>query len=518
MGEFDRREEAERTREEHPEAYMRRREFLARTAGLAGLAGLATALPAETLISQAAKVQSQTAMPSPRNMPIDTFVVLMMENRSFDHYFGWYHLADGKNAGLKYPDDQGHLHKTHRLVPDYQGCGFADPDHSWEGGRTQYDHGKLDGFRRGDNDDFALGYYDDGDVAYIQPLAKAFTLYDRYFCSLLGPTWPNREYMHSAQSGGIKKNGGFTDAFQQGLTGPGLYHWETIWDRLLQKGISCAYYSSDQPFIGVFGKRYLPIVRPVSEFYADAAAGNLPQVCFVDPPFLDGGGGNGLSGDEHPHGDIRIGQFFMSEIVNAFVRGPQYHHGALFVNYDEWGGFFDHVRPRLVPDDRSSRKLVHNFGITGFRIPGVAVSPYAKRHHVSHMTVTHESILKLISYKFGLGYLNKRHRYASNIGRTLDWGNPDFGVPTLPEPLPPVTLPCSLQLGAQAAATEQRIHERQEKNEGPSIGDPIVTEYLERLGYDVQPATPERVFAHPSKARELGELWAAQARREQGAG
>ena len=184
---------------------MRRREFLARTAALAGAAGLATALPADGLISQAARLQQSAALPTPRNMPIDTFVVLMMENRSFDHYFGWRADADGKNAGLKYPDDQGHLHSTHPLAPDYQGCGFADPDHSWEGGRTQFDNGKLDGFRRGDNDDYALGYYRKGEVAFLHPLARAFTLYDRYFCSLLGPTWPNREYMHSAQSGGNKQ-------------------------------------------------------------------------------------------------------------------------------------------------------------------------------------------------------------------------------------------------------------------------------------------------------------------------
>ena len=95
-------------------------------------------------------------------MPIDTFVVLMMENRSFDHYFGWHPNADGKNAGLSYPDDNGVQHPTHPLAPDFQGCAFEDPDHSWEGGRQQYDGGKLDGFRRTPNDEFAIGYYERG--------------------------------------------------------------------------------------------------------------------------------------------------------------------------------------------------------------------------------------------------------------------------------------------------------------------------------------------------------------------
>ena len=112
----------------------------------------------------------------------------------------------------------------------------------------------------------------------------------------------------------------------------------------------------------------------------------------------------------------------MSDVAHAFIESPQFQRGRMFVNYDEWGGFFDHVAAASCPTTARARNLDENFGITGFRIPGVAISPYARRGHVSHMTVTHESILKLISYRFGLGYLNKRHRYASNIGRSLRLG------------------------------------------------------------------------------------------------
>src|SRR5215470_9558348 len=239
--------------------------------------------------------------------------------------------------------------------------------------------------------------------------------------------------MHSAQSGGNMTNAKPQDVIAA-LPNGGLYKWETIWDRMLASGLSITYYYSDLPFIGIFGPRFVPHIKPVSEFYADAAAGNLPNLAFVDPMFLDGGGGDGLSGDEHPHGDVRIGQAFMADVVNAFVHSPQFRRAAMFINYDEWGGFFDHVPPRLVPDDRQSSDLQNNFGITGFRIPGVAISPYARRGHVSHMTVTHESILKLVSYKFGLGYLTRRHRYASNIGRSFDWEHPNFDPPSLPQP------------------------------------------------------------------------------------
>ena len=463
MTEFSKREQEERFREEHPEAHMRRREFLVKTASLAGLAGLATVLPADTLLSRAAQLQaSSSALPSPSNMPIDTFVVLMMENRSFDHYFGWMPGADGKNSGLSYPDMAGNLHSTHPLAPDFQGCAFKDPNHEWDGARAEYDGGKLDGFYEV-NDDYAIGYYLEQDLPFIPSVARAFTLYDRYFASLLGPTFPNRHYMWSAQCGGQKTNVIPSDT----LGDP----WETIFDRALANGITARYYASDQPFAALYGKRALPWIHPVSQYYADAAAGTLPNIAFVDPPFLDGGGGDGLSGDEHPHGDIRIGQAFMSQVTHAFLASPQFRRGAMFINYDEWGGFFDHVSPRFVPDDRSSPDLNENFGVTGFRIPGVAISPYARRGYVSHATVTHESILKLIAYRFGLGYLNKRHRYASNIGYTFDWANPNFVPPTLPTPAPPAAVACSAQ-GAPPPSSSEAIY-----------ASPQWRDYLQKLGY-----------------------------------
>ncbi|MDX6651288.1 MAG: phospholipase [Solirubrobacterales bacterium] len=500
-GDRDRASEAEareRFEAEQPEESLRRREFLGRTAALAGLAGLAATLPAETLISEAAQVQTRTPFPSPSNMPIDNFVVLMMENRSFDHYFGWLPGADGRNAGLSYPDDDGTLHPTHNLAPDFQGCAYHDPDHSWEGGRTQYAGGALNGFRKSPNDDFAIGYYLENDVPYIPKLAKAFTLYDRYFCSLLGPTFPNRHYQWSAQSGGERTN----VLPPRGRTGE---QWETIFDRAQARGLSVRYYASDQPFGLLYGPRALNWTRPIEEYYADAAAGNLPNLAFVDPPFLDGGGGDGLSGDEHPHGDIRIGQSFISEVSNAFLTSPQFRTGALFVNYDEWGGFFDHVAPRFVPDDRQSSDLDESFGVSGFRIPGVAVSPYVRRGHVSHATVTHESILKLVSYRFGLGYLNKRHRYASNIGRTFDWTHPNFDVPGGLAPVtPPATTPCRLQgsglpLGPPSAQTSSR--------EGLELSSPELSEYAASLGYPVAPPRADRVFQTPALVERVKQLW-----------
>jgi phospholipase C len=479
-------EEAERFEQEHPDDALRRRDFLAKTAAVAGAAGLAATLPGETLIGEAAKVQSRASqLPSPTNMPIDTFVVLMMENRSFDHYFGWNPDADAKNAGLSFPDQSGNPTPTHRLTPDWQGCAFRDPNHSWDGGRHQYGAGRMDGFVQGNaagtgSDSYAAGYYEKEDLGFISHAAEEFQLHDRFFCSLMASTYPNRHYMWSAQSGGQKNN-----QFQ-------VNEWENIFDRAVAKGRTATYYSSDIPFSALNGERAVNLTKPVYDYYVAAAEGKLSNINFVDPSF--GGAGDGISGDEHPHGDIRIGQAFMADVVHAFMASPQWKRGALFIVYDEWGGFFDHVPPRVVPDDRQSTDLFENFGFTGFRIPAVVVSPYVRRGNVAHATSMFESILKLISYKLGLGYLNKRHRYAFNIGRTFNWNKPNFERPNLPDPATVASQSCSSQgfRGADAPARE-KDHDLMELQ---------TSGFLERVGYDYVPPTADRIFSEPDKLRQ----------------
>jgi phospholipase C len=138
---------------------------------------------------------------SPKNCAIEHVVVLMMENRSFDHYLGWLPNADGRQAGLTYFDSNGVPHNTTPWAPDWTGCGHPDPDHSYSGGRVQYNGGAMDGFlRSGQNDVFSIGYYVEADRPFYSALARNYTALDRYFCSILGPTFPNRIFMHSAQT------------------------------------------------------------------------------------------------------------------------------------------------------------------------------------------------------------------------------------------------------------------------------------------------------------------------------
>ena len=477
---------AERLESIAPDEYLRRREFLQRAALTAGLsAGLAGVLDADTLVAAAADRQRRTPLPSPRNLPIDTFVVLMMENRSFDHYLGWMPEADGRQAGLSYVNRAGGTQSTHRLTPDFQGCAHPDPDHGWDDGRKQVNNGRMDGFlKSSSNDEFAIGYYLEQDLGFLPSVAKAFTTYDRMFCNLLASTYPNREYMHAAESYGLEDNSfppqaGYPDGFPD----------NTIFAALSKAGVSNRYFSSDIPVAALWGAPGVARTGQVSEYYQHCADGTLPSVSFVDPAFANEGGGT--SGDEHPHGDIRVGQAFMSDVVHAFLQSPQFKRGALFVVYDEWGGFFDHVRPPRVPDQRNSADVAKDFGRLGIRIPAVAVSPFARRGFISHLNMSPISILKMISYRFGLPALNRRVAYSPNIARTFDFeAKPRMDIPSLPDPPTVVGQPCpSGPVGLLSTEAP-----RPKEHDLAALRD---SGFLEHVGAKYHPATPESTFRQP---------------------
>jgi phospholipase C len=471
---------------------LSRRDFLTRTAYTAGLASAAGMLPADVLLREAAAAQSRRIpLPRPRDVPIDHFVIVMMENRSFDHYFGW--LDDVADATQKqtYPNEAGQQVATRhagQLEAPWQGCGHPDPGHGWTSGRAQLKGGFL--AKGSGNDEFALSYYNEGDCGFIHPAGKAFTLYDRFFCSALVSTWPNRYFKWSAQAGGRKSN----DPPVQTAGN----QWETIFDRAIGSGLTARYYNSDLPFSAVWGPRAVPWTNKLERFYADCATGTLPNISIVDPPFRDGGGFEGNSADEHPHGDVRLGQAWMSDIVHAFMASPNYRRGALFVVYDEWGGFFDHVRPPRVPDVLANpTNLDEDWGQMGFRIPGVAVSPWATktnnaRARVSHATLGFESILKFISYRFGLGHLTVRDRYATNIGRTFDWTKPRMEPPDLPDPMHVASEPCPT--GGSQTPVPETTAESKAEHANDLAG---LEELAHRFGVPVGDGKVDQIFTKP---------------------
>lgn len=332
-----------------------------------------------------------------------------MENRSFDHLLGWLPGADGRQAGLSYVDRHGVAHPTHPLAPDFQGCGFADPDHSYLGGRIAYDHGRCDGWlRAGKNDLYAIGYYTQADLPFLGAAAPAWTVCDRYFAAILGPTMANRMYLHAGRTDRT------TDL-------PLPSSLRTIWDVLRERGLSGRYYRRNFSFLGLWGTRYSRITRSFADFRRDCRSGKLPAVAYVDPlytlPVF------GLGTDDHPPADIRAGEWFLWQVYSAVTSSPAWPRTLLVITFDEWGGFFDHVPPQRAPDVNPL------YSLRGFRVPTLLVSPFARRGHVDHGVYDHTSILKLIEWRFGLPHLSVRDAAAKNLAEALDFSRRDLHAP-----------------------------------------------------------------------------------------
>src|SRR5258708_12847600 len=177
----------------------------------------------------------------------------MMENRSFDHYLGWLPGANGKQGGLTYLDRYGVPHDTYHLQ-DTQGCGHPDPDHSFEGGRVEYNNGGCDGWlRAGQNDVFSIGYYLQQDLAFYGNAAPYWTVCDHYFSAIMAETYPNRFYHHAAQTHRIHNSTTISTL-------------PTIWDRSAPAGLNAPYYFYNPPPTPLPGPPHQSIPPPSRHF------------------------------------------------------------------------------------------------------------------------------------------------------------------------------------------------------------------------------------------------------------
>src|SRR5262249_50891418 len=256
------------------EIMLTRRDFLRTTAAL----GAGSVLGSAAFEAEARRLPGGSILDLPAaQAPIDTVVVLMMENRSFDHYLSWLgsdetYLDAGRSRwGARFSVDAS-THETYArpdgtrvstyplvgaLSNPWRGCGHPDPDHGWDGGRVQRDHGFLAAGQG--SDEFALGWYGPDDLAFYTAVTRRFTVFDRYHCSVLGPTFPNREYLHSGQSGGLKSNVFPTD--------PDGFQWTTIWDKFKVAGVSARYYFVDLPVIALWGPRLAQFASPFANYF-----------------------------------------------------------------------------------------------------------------------------------------------------------------------------------------------------------------------------------------------------------
>lgn len=380
-------------------------------------------------------------LPNPTNVNppdsgIEHVVVVVMENRSFDHFLGWLARAEGIPGGLSYADPSGTVHAVYPLDGDYTGCGHNIPNNSYGAPNlTAYDNGRMDGFLRvAGNDIYSIGYYGAAELPFMSAFAQAYTTCDHWFAPILAETFANRMFLWAAQ----------TDRLSNTLS---LSQLPTIFDTLSKARISHRYYFGNIPFLALWGLKYLTVSADFDDFLSDAASGDLPAVSFVDPKFtaLD----DGLGNDDHPHSDIRNGEAFLSQVFHAVTRGPKWPNTVMIVIFDEWGGFFDHVPPpRVVAPNDLDTNRVNGAALLGFRIPAVIASPFTRGNNQVDSTVyDHTAILKLIEWRWGLSPLTLRDASPAigNPVAKFNFSSPDTSVPSLPTPGSVTGLPCHLQ-------------------------------------------------------------------------
>jgi phospholipase C len=444
---------------------------------------------------------------------VNHIIVIMQENHSFDNYFGALAYAPGSpyHAPGLFPDllGLGCFAGDHKCVDglscirkgngslvcfnsnldangpkvaafhDSRRCVSPDLDHSWFGTHSeanfldpnatrffspnngfvlvndateQLDHGVENA-----TEDQTMSFYNQDEIPFYYDLAQKFAISDRYFSSVLGPTFPNRSYLLAATSFGHVTT---SDTFPP----PGGYKpvTGTILDLLDQNQVTWGDYFQDAPQAGAFRNfvppsgPFDPHFLPLPVFFAQAAAGVLPQVAFVDPNF-------GLTGiksenDEHPPTDIQRGQAFVAQVIHAVRNSPVWKDSIILLMYDEHGGFYDHVQPPRAaqgharnPDGISPGQCADlsnppaslqpgggaecaanpfsatdtsvkdaeqlcpeladnptgpfprhcaNFDQYGIRVPLVAISPFSKPRYVSHTVGDHTSVLALIEKRF----------------------------------------------------------------------------------------------------------------------
>ncbi len=359
-------------------------------------------------------------------LPFEHIVVLMMENRSFDHYFSELPRAGVTDADVATDTDMNYdpskfppepvprFHETRMCVVDLA--------HHWTEVHLQHSTGAMDGFVGTNNPGGAraMGYHDESDLPYYYWLAKNFAISDRHFCSLLGPTWPNRFYFYSATSWGNTKTG------DVGLLVNTKYQSATtVMDQLEQAGRSWRIYRDGLVSFGLLFNPLKYAGLPMNQFVADVASDNLPDVAILDPNFTGSG-----QNDEHPPTNPQLGQELTARVVSALMSNPAVWRKTVFILfYDEHGGYFDHVPPPPACEPDNDVPPDWRFDRLGIRTPLVVVSPFARRGYVSHVVTDITSVTRFIQNRFDLPAMTYRDANAWPMLDLFDFEAPPHSTP-----------------------------------------------------------------------------------------
>jgi len=334
------------------------------------------------------------AVPSSSTSSVKHIIIIEQENHTFDNFFGTFPGANGIQ------NDPPTVHPfpiTDQITKDL--------DHSWEAAHEAYDNGTMNGFLTAEKTDETFGYYTQGEIPYYWSLAKNYTLFDNFFSSVMGPSLPNHVALIAAQSGGVTGNDFATFSFSPVMT------------ELDSAGISWEYYAGYAPAFS--GWDALPGFTQYDthgwntklvaseQIIGAIKSGNLPQVSWVMPP-------NDSSSD-HPPYSLAAGQKWVESVVSAIQDSKYWSSSAIFLSWDDYGGWYDHVPPPQVSPNGD-----------GFRVPLILISPLAKHGYIDHTLSDDSSLVRFIEDNFGLGNLGAGDATANDLTDAFRLGTPHF--------------------------------------------------------------------------------------------
>jgi phospholipase C len=394
---------------------------------------------------------------------VNHIVFMMQENEVFDHYFGQlnnYRQSQGLNPDADVtPANASQLAFDHSVsFTPFHMVSMCTEDLSsfWNESHNDWNHfsptsavSLMDGFANsaGNNSRHSatgfdingkrvMGYYDENDLPYYYFMATQFAISDRWFSAVMSNTPANRMYAVAATSHGV---------INKPLVQANV---PTIFDELDKAGITWKNYVQDYPKgsslrpFPIYAKSVGTKIAPMTDYFNDLDNGTLPQVAFIERDAREGL-------DEHPGAgnSVQKGAAYVATIINALMSSSAWKDSVFFLIYDEGGGFYDHVAPVqtvspdgippiLAPNDTCAAKSgpTCDFVYTGFRIPNLVVSPFAKEHYVDHTPIDNTAILRFIELRYELASLTKRDAAQPDISFFFDFA----GKPNLTPPTPPV--------------------------------------------------------------------------------
>ncbi|EFV11892.1 phospholipase C, phosphocholine-specific [Segniliparus rugosus ATCC BAA-974] len=407
-------------------------------------------------------LRAALAAPAPKSgslNDVEHVVLLMMENRSFDHYFGTLSgvrgfddpdalVLDTGRSVFHQPDPanpDGYLLPFHLDTTANSVQKIPTTNHSWECQHESWNGGKMDNWmpahRKADGEHvypYVMGYYERADIPFHFALAEAFTVCDNYYCSVFGPTWPNRMMW---MTGTIDPDGRGGGPILNNTVPSGGYTWTTYAERLERAGVSWKVYAEQDdygcnmlknfrsfrqsaPGSALYEKGIRP--RSATAFEEDARAGRLPKVSWIIMT---------SAASEHPDYRPADGAAYIASKLGAVAENPElWAKTAFILNYDENDGLFDHVPPPTPPPG-TPHEYVKGLPIGGgFRVPAIIVSPWTVGGWAASEPFDHTSVLQFLEQVTGVEEPNISAWRRQTFGNLLS----AFGFADPPQPAPPL--------------------------------------------------------------------------------